>query len=299
MINISDNNLLKSASYLSVLIAMIICFAKIYGWLITDSQSMLASLIDSLLDISSSLINLIAIRVSIVPPDDNHRFGHEKFEDLAVFSQSMFFSASGLFIFFSSLKSLIFGDQPANVEVGNNVMFFCIILTFLLVIYQSYVFHRTKSAVIAADKLHYLSDFFANIAVVISLHLSDKYWFIDSIAGILIAIYILHGSYKLFYQSIKNLSDEEFPQSDKDKVLSIVGTFQEVKGIHELKTRYASNKPFIQFHLELDANLSLKLAHEIADKVEDAIKEQFPLAEVIIHQDPEGVEQNVNYREKI
>ena len=102
-----NNRLIKIASYASVTTAVVIMLAKSYAWLATESQSILASLIDSLLDISSSAINLIAIRFSLLPADDNHRFGHEKFQDLAIFSQSMFFFASCLFTLFSSSKALL------------------------------------------------------------------------------------------------------------------------------------------------------------------------------------------------
>lgn len=299
MFKLSDERLIKSASYLAVAMALVIMLIKMYGWLYTDSQSIFASLVDSMLDISASFINLIAVRVSMFPPDDNHRFGHEKFEDLAVFSQSIFFFASCLFILFASCKALFFVETVENTDLGANIMYICIALTFILVCYQSFVVYKTKSIIIAADKLHYFSDFLTNIAVVITLHLSQDYWFLDPIAGILIALYIIRGSYILFRRSIRNLADEEFPPEDKLKVLDIVRSHNGAKGVHELKTRYAGNKPFIQFHLEMDASLSLRAAHDIAEEIVDAIVKEFPLAEVIIHQDPEGEETNVKYREKI
>lgn len=298
MHKVSDANLIKSASYLSVITAIIIMIVKIYGWLYTDSQSLLASLVDSMLDISASLINMVAIRVALMPADDNHRFGHEKFQDLAIFSQSIFFLASCLFILFSSFKALFSGDVVENIELGANVMYICIILTFALVAYQSYVVYKTKSSIIAADKLHYFSDFLTNIAVVAALYLSDDFWYIDSAAGILIAIYMMRGSYVLLRKAIRNLADEEFPQEDKDKIIAIVREFKEARGIHELKTRYAAEKPFIQFHLEMEATLSLRVAHDIAETIASKIVKEFPSAEVIIHQDPEGEEENVNFREE-
>ncbi len=297
MYKISNSTLIKSASYLSVIMAIIIMLVKVYGWLYTDSQSILASLVDSMLDISASLINLVAIRVALTPADDNHRFGHEKFQDLAIFSQSIFFLASCLFILFSSLKALFSGGVVENVELGANMMYICIILTFILVAYQAYVVYKTKSLIIAADKLHYFSDFLTNIAVIASLYLSDSFWYIDSLAGILIAIYMMRGSYILIRSAIRNLADEEFPQADKDKIMEIVKQFKEARGMHELKTRYAAEKPFIQFHLEMDASLSLRKAHDIAETIAGRIIQEFPLAEVIIHQDPEGAEKDVNFRE--
>lgn len=294
MLKLKDSTLIKSASYASVIIAGIILIVKIYGWVATESQSLLASLIDSFLDISSSLINLIAVTVALTPPDDNHRFGHEKFQDLAIFSQSIFFFASCLFMLFSSIRSLYFGDSPENPDIGVKAMYFCIFLTFILVCYQSYIVKRTGSKIIAADKLHYFSDFLTNIAVVASLYLSGSFWYIDAIAGIGIALYIMHASYILFRDAIRNLADEEFTPKERKKIISIVKQFKEAKGLHELKTRSAGNKPFIQFHLELDGSLTLSKAHEISDRIVEKLMEKYPGAEIIIHQDPAGLEEEVN-----
>lgn len=293
------NNLIRAASYLSVIFAIIIMIIKAYAWIMTESQSILASLIDSLLDISSSVINLIAIRISLLPPDDNHRFGHEKFQDLAIFSQSMFFFASCLFILFSSFKALISRDAVVNEQIGINIIYVCIVLTFILVCFQSYVIKKTRSKIIEADKLHYFSDFITNITVVISIYLSGKFWYLDALVGIGIALYIMYGSYRLLRLAIRNLADEEFPQKDKDMVLKIVSESVDVKGIHELKTRYAAHKPFIQFHLELDGSITLNKSHEIADEIMSRLLKNFPDAEITIHQDPVGLEQDVKYREKI
>jgi cation diffusion facilitator family transporter len=260
---------------------------------------MFASLIDSTLDISSSLINLVAIRVALSPPDDNHRFGHEKFQDLAIFSQSIFFFASCLLILFSSVKALFSAPKLGNYEIGTNIMYLCMVLTIILVGYQGYVVKRTNSKIIEVDKLHYFSDFLSNLAVVISLNVSQSLWYFDPIAGICISLYIMNASYSLFKQAIKNLADEEFPQEDKDKIIAVVKKRSEVKGMHELKTRYAASKPFIQFHLELNGEITLHAAHDIAEQIMKDLLSIFPLAEIIIHQDPEGVEKEVNYREKI
>lgn len=296
MFNVNDNKfLIKSASYASVSVAIIIMIIKSYGWAATDSQSMLASLVDSCLDITSSLINLVAIRVALLPPDHNHRFGHDKFQDLAIFSQSIFFFASCLFTLFSSSKALYLNSAPENLDVGTNTMYACICLTLILVSYQSYVIKKTRSKVIEADKLHYFADFLTNIAVLLSLYFSYKFHYIDAIAGIGISLYIMHASYGLFRDAIRNLSDEEFADEERDEIIKIIKKFPQAKGVHELKTRYAGNKPFIQFHLEMDGNLSLIEAHDISHKISDELVKNFPEAEIIIHQDPEGIEENVQY----
>ncbi len=292
-------NLIKSASYVSFILAAFILFIKSYGWIVTDSQSILASLIDAILDISSSFINLIAIRFALQPPDYHHRFGHEKIQDLAIFSQSVFFCVSGLFICFYSIKSLIDKSVPSNIESGINVMYLCIILTFILVAYQTYVIKKTSSEIIKVDKLHYFTDLLTNIAVIFSINLTTRFWFIDSLFGIGISLYIIYASYALFRKALKNLIDEELAEKDRRKIISIISSFKEVKGIHEMKTRYAASKPFIQCHIEMDADMSLYNSHYHSDQICSALLLEFPEAEIIIHLDPYGYEEKVNYREKI
>lgn len=285
-LSVTNNQLIKSASYASVVTAIIIMIVKSYGWLSTDSQSILASLIDSLLDVTSSAINLVAVRVALTPPDNNHRFGHEKFQDLAIFAQSGFFFISSLAILYSSFKALYLKQIPENSELGADVMYICIFFTLVLVIYQTYVFNKTQSKIIAADKLHYFSDFLTNIAVVVSLYLSNSFWYLDALMGVFIALYIMKGSVSLFREAIRNLSDEEFDSDQRNKIIEIIKNCPDVKGFHDLKTRFAGNKPFIQLHLELEGSLSLYKAHDISEHVEQKIRSEFSKAEVTIHQDP-------------
>ncbi len=292
-------NLIKLASYLSFTVAAFILLIKSYAWIVTDSQSILASLIDAMLDISSSFINLVAIRFALQPPDYHHRFGHEKIQDLAIFSQSVFVCVSGLFICSSSVKSLIDRSVPGNIESGINVMYLCIILTFILLAYQTYVIKKTGSEIIKVDKLHYFTDLLANIAVIVSINLTTSFWFIDSLFGISISLYIIYASYALFRKAFKNLIDEELPEKDRKKIISIISSFKEVKGIHEMKTRYAASKPFIQCHIEMDGDMSLYSSHHYSDQICSALLLEFPGAEIIIHLDPYGYEEKVNYRENI
>jgi len=298
--NIKHKSLLSQASYFSVVAASIIFIAKIYGWFETQSVSLFASLLDSMLDISASAINLVAMRLALAPPDDNHRFGHDKIEDLAVFAQSIFFFASGSFIFFSAIQSLWTPKEIASPGIGVQVMAFSMLLTLILISYQTYVIHKTNSSLIKADKLHYVGDFFANGSVIISIYLSSKWHFVDAIFGSIIAIYIIYSSYELFIKATRNLVDEEFDPKERAKILSILSGFTDVVfGVHELKTRYAGKKPFIQLHIEMEPTISLIEAHKISHKISAAIEDVFIGAEVTIHQDPFGHETEVNYREKI
>lgn len=293
----TNHNLIKFTSCLSVFIGLIVLSVKVYGFNITHSQAMLASLFDSMFDVSSSLINLIIIRITLQPPDHNHRFGHEKFQDLAVFSQSVFFCFTAFLIFASAVKSLFTEHKITNPDVGINVMYCSLGLTFILVCYQHYVIRKTNSNLIAIDKLHYITDGLENIAVIVSIHLAGKFVWIDSICSLAIGSYILYSCYFFLKNCIKNLVDEEMSDADKAKILAVIKQCKQVHGAHDLKTRYAAHKPFIQFHLEMDANMPLQEAHSISEQITDQLLTIFPQAEIIIHQDPIGIDEKVGYRD--
>lgn len=301
MTHLSEANLrlLRRAPLFSVLVAVIISIMKFYSWVYTDSASIMASLMDSLLDLSTSIINYIALRAALAPPDHNHRFGHNKIEDLAVFGQSIGFFASGIFTLYHSSYYMINPKPLEHVETGIAVMIISSILTFALVAYQSLVIKRTKSPLVEADRLHYFTDLLTNLMVIFSLYFSSKYVILDSLLGILIACYIIKSSYGLFVRATKNLIDEEMNDKERDKIIAIIGKHEEVLGVHELKTRNAGTKVFIQFHLELDGDMRLFDAHDVADRIMNEILKEFPGAEITVHQDPAGLENNPPYKEEL
>jgi ferrous-iron efflux pump FieF len=294
-----QNQLIKNASYASVSISILIFIIKVFGWIESDSISLFASLVDSSLDMVSSLFNMIAVSIALAPPDENHRFGHNKVQDLAIFGQSVFFISSGAFSLFVSIKRLIKGHHIVNYDTGLFSMLICLFLGLGLLLYQTYVIRKTNSEIIKADKIHYVSDTATNISVIVSIATSKYFYAIDSIFAILISFYIIYSAIKLLRMSVKNLIDEEFSPDDKEKVLSILKNDTDILGVHDLKTRHAGDKAFIQFHIDLDPSLSLIAAHKISENIIDKIRMAFPNCEVIIHQDPLGYDEEVQYRENI
>lgn len=292
-------NLAKKSSYYSVVTVIIILIAKIYAWTHTNSVAIFASMLDSFFDLSACLINLFALQYSSLPPDDNHRFGHNKIEDMAIFAQSMFFIGSSFFMLFHCVDRIINPEVIASVDLGIKVIILSIILNLALVAFQSYVINKTKALVVEADKLHFLVDAMANVATLIALFTSGYWYGSDILCGILISAYMFYSSYKLFRVSWRNLLDEEFTAGEKQEIIDIIANYKEILGLHELKTRTAGNKKFIQFHIELDGNMTLYEAHKISDAVMHDLESKFPGCEVMIHQDPEGVEENLQYQETI
>lgn len=284
-----NDHLIIRAVYASIITAALILLAKVVAWYVTDSPTILATLTDSFLDIAASLINFVAAKYALQPPDNEHRFGHGKAEDLAVFTQSTFFGLSGIFIIVISIKRIIYPIHTVKNDFGIMVMIFAIFATSMLLMYQTYTYRKTSSNIVKADRLHYGVDLLTNFAVIASLYLSEKFdsKIIDPIFAMLIALYLLYGAWSLLRKAFHNLLDHEFNEEKKKILHDIILSDKDVKGYHALKTRYAGRKSFIQFHLELDGNMSLNESHKIADEIESKIMDKFKDIEVIIHQDPE------------
>jgi ferrous-iron efflux pump FieF len=161
-----------------------------------------------------------------------------------------------------------------------------------LMLYERHVVARTGSVAVTADATHYFGDVVSNVGVVVAIVLASRLGWIltDPIIALLVALVLVVTAWGVFRQSFDQLMDRELPDADREKIVSIVRDQEEVRALHELKTRQSGGAVFIQVHLELDPDMSLAKAHAISDKVEQAICATFPHAEVIIHQDPAGAE---------
>jgi ferrous-iron efflux pump FieF len=279
--------LLNLATRASVLTAGCLVVVKIVAWMMTGSVSLLASLIDSLMDGLASLINLFAVRYALVPADKEHPFGHGKAEFLAGLGQSLLIAASATFLFFHAYQRLLSPqpvDQPA---VGVAVSIVAILATVALLSIQWKVIKRTGSVAIKADSLHYVGDLFTNLAVLVAMAASYGGWYyVDPILAVVIGLVILYSAVQIGHEAVQLLMDRELPAEMQHEIQDIAMAHPEVLGVHELRTRQSGRVLFIQLHLEMAGDLPLSVAHAIGDEVEAEIEHAFPLADVLIHHDP-------------
>ena len=284
------SRLVNLAGRAAILAASILIIVKLVAWIITGSSSILAALTDSLMDVTTSIINLFAIKVALQPADDEHRFGHGKAESLAGLAQAAFISGSAIFLLFNSISGLVNGHQISVSNVGIGVMIFSVLVTIALVSFQAYVVKKTGSTAIRADSLHYRTDIALNGAVLLALILAGLGWhWADGVFAIAVSFYILHGAWEIGTLSIDALMDKQLPKSDEEKIVKIAYHVEGVRGVHDLRTRQSGNTKFIQLHLELDDDQTLLDAHNRADFVEEALQNAYPQADIIIHLDPLSV----------
>ena len=279
--------LLKLASVASVITAGFLIVAKLAAWYMTGSVGLLASLVDSVMDSIASLINLFAIRYSLQPADEDHRFGHGKAEPLAGLTQAAFIAGSAIFLIFHAIDRLRLAQPLEQVGIGVAVMVLAIVMTLILLAIQRYVIRKTDSTAIRADSLHYATDLLTNVSILLALYLTTLGWtWADPVFAIAVAIYIFYSAFRIGHDAFQQLMDRELPADILEKIQGTAMAHPEVTGTHETRTRQSGQTRFVQLHLELDEDMSLKRAHEIADEVEKEIKAFLPGAEVLIHQDP-------------
>lgn len=287
----SAYRLKRLAAIAAVCVSLALIAAKAAAWIGTDSVAMLSTLVDSLLDLVASLINLVAIRQAAVPADREHRFGHGKAEPLAGLGQAAFIGGSAAFLLFQAGERLLHPQPVENSTVGLAVMAFSIVVTIALIAFQKWVIRRTRSVAIDADSLHYASDLMVNLGVIAALVLTANFgWqWADGAVAAAIGLFILFSAAQIFRTSLNLLMDRELPKEDRERIRAIVVADPGVISMHDLRTRSSGTRSFIQLHLELDPELTLREAHAIADRVMERIETAFPDAEVLIHQDPYGI----------
>jgi ferrous-iron efflux pump FieF len=282
--------LMRQATYASIGVATTLIIAKLLAWTVSDSLSLLATLIDSALDAAASLINLLAVRHALSPADREHRFGHGKAEALAGLGQAAFIAGSAGFLLLEAGRRLFDPVPLTSYGAGMAVMVFSIVATLGLLAFQGHVIRLTNSIAIRADAVHYRTDLLVNASVILALWLSVQGWAgFDALFAIAIALYILYSAWEIVKQAFDHLMDRELPDAEREQIKAIARNHPKVLGMHDLRSRRAGMVTFIQLHLELDDDQTLLEAHQISDDVEEELMEVYPGAEVIIHIDPISV----------
>ena len=290
----TNNRLKRAAASASVMLSGGLCLLKIFGAFYTGSLAILSSLIDSLADVFASSISFVAIRFSTRPASQEHRYGYGRAESISALVQSAFIAGSGLFVMYDGLVRLLDPKPLEKAELGIIIMAISLATTVALIVFQKYVARKTASPAIAADSAHYTVDVLTNASIILSLivvKLFNMSWF-DILTAFAISAYLIYNAYKIAAEAVAALTDRELSEEVRKQVIDIVMNSEGVKGYHDFRSRDLGGAYFFEIHLELDGSLTLDKTHELTDKAEEKIKETFPNAQVIIHQDPYGLHEN-------
>lgn len=283
----NDSKLTQSAAILSIAVAAILILMKGFAWADSDATSVLASFADSSLDILVSLVNFFAIRFAFAPADKEHPFGHGKAESLAALMQAAFISGSAFILLLHAGERLIHPEKIESLQAASWIMLISMVLTIFLVLYQRWVYLRTESLAVKADSAHYVGDILANGAVLLALFAaSSGIMWLDPVVAIVIVITLLKSAFGIAKESLNMLMDHALDPEVVEHIQQLVANNPNIIGCHDIKTRQSGNVPFIQVHLDFDANISLYNAHEQGEWLVEQLLKQYPRADVLVHHDP-------------
>ncbi len=284
--------LIKMAGWASLSVAISLILLKTFAWFLSDAVSLLSALGDSVLDAGASLINLLALRQALSPADEEHRYGHGKMEALSGLAQGAFITGSAAFLLLQGVERL-FNPRPVEqIGLGLIIMGISTLMTLGLVLFLKLVIRQTDSLAVRADALHYESDLILNLGVMLSLFLVRLGWdWVDPIIALLIAAWILRSALSIARGSLDVLMDKELPEEQRQEIRSSALSCEGVLGLHDLRTRRSGALSFVELHVEMEPELPLREAHKIAEAVMEAVRMALPGAQVLVHQDPQGVEE--------
>ena len=282
--------LTSRAALASITMALFLVAIKSYASWDTGSVAMLGSLADTTLDFIASLVTFFGVRWAAMPADEEHRYGHGKAEALAVLVQVILIAFSALGIAWRAFDRLTSGRPTEGLQLGIGVSVIAMAATFGLLAYQRYVIKKTGSVAIQTDHVHYQSDLLLNLSVIAALILDQMLgWRLaDPLFGFAIAGWLLYGAWSAASHSVDQLMDREWPDEERDAFLAAAAEYHELNGLHDLRTRTSGAHRFVQFHVWVPADWTVREAHQRMDAVEEKLQHRFPGCEIIIHLDPEG-----------
>jgi ferrous-iron efflux pump FieF len=282
--------LARSAAMASIAVAVVLVTLKTWASWRTGSTAMLGSLADSALDLIASLATLTGVWIASMPADEDHRFGHGKAEALAAIFQVMLIALSAFGIAVRAIMQLAGQGETAAAEEGIAVSLIAIALTLALLGWQRYVMNRTRSLAIQTDHLHYKSDLLLNLSVIAALALDQFAGFgiADPLFGLAIAAWLAFGAWRGAGEAVDDLMDREWSEEKRLAFVEAAAKHPELSNLHDLRTRTSGNRDFVQFHVDLPPIMTIEQAHDIIERVEADLRQQFPGMELLIHIDPEG-----------
>jgi ferrous-iron efflux pump FieF len=282
-------HLTQRAAMASVAVALFLVGVKVWAQVQADSAALLASLADSALDVVASVVTLISVRYAAEPPDAEHRYGHGKAEALAGVFQGGVVALSSILVAWTAIQRLI---EPTALEAeqpGLIAMVISIVMTGVLVWFQSWTVKQTASIATKGDMGHYMSDFLTNIVALIGIAAAGLFGILwaDGAAGLFVAAWLAHSAWGIAREAADHLLDREASDETRAQIKEIAHSVAGLRRVHDLRTRLSGPWLHIQFHADVDPLLTLAQAHVIVVEAERRIRDAFPGADIIIHPDPD------------
>jgi cation diffusion facilitator family transporter len=268
---------------------------KFLAGIIGNSAAMIADAVHSLSDFFTDIIVIFFVRISNKPKDKTHDYGHGKFETFATLLISFVLLIVGFGIAWSGISSIILVIRGALLEspgiLALSAALISVIFKEILYQYTAIRGRKLKSDAVIANAWHHRSDAFSSIATVLgiggAIFLGNKWTILDPIAATVVSFFIVRVAFKLMKPSLDELMEKSLSEDIENEIKSIVETFEDVSDLHNLHTRKLGNNYAIEFHIRMEGEISLTIAHDTVTKIEKQLKEHYGAkTHVIIHIEP-------------
>jgi cation diffusion facilitator family transporter len=279
------------AAAVSILSNTALIALKIVAGVLTGSVAILTEALHSAIDLLASFIAFFSVRRAEEPADASHRYGHEKFENAAAAAEGMLILAGSAVIAFAAVRALIHRPQLENLGIGIGVIGFASIANLCV---SSWLFKRareTSSPALHGDASHLRTDAYTSIGVLVGLGLvsvTGEHW-LDPVVALIIAVAIVITGARITMGSIRVLVDEALPDEELEVIRRAIVSFSDhgVVGYHQLRTRQAGARRYVDLHVQFTRGTTLEEAHRIGHELQDTIDAELHGADVLIHLEPE------------
>lgn len=276
------------AARLSVISNAILTILKLTTGLLSGSVGVVSEAAHSGSDLIASFIALFSVRMSNRPADEEHPYGHGKVESISGILEAMLILLAACTIIYTAVEKLLRPLVLPAVAWGMAVMGLSVAVNIGVSYVLFKVARATDSLALLADAEHLRTDVLTSLGVLVGLVLIKvTHWAaLDPIIGIVVAMIIIWIGMQLIKDGLRSLMDVRLPESDLQKIYDALAEEPRILGYHKLRTRKSGSTRYIDFHIQVDDNLSLVDAHSLTEKLEDKIRNTLPNVEVVIHTEP-------------
>lgn len=278
-------------AFLSVISNSLVVMLKIVVGIITGSVAILSEAIHSFLDLIAAFIAFISVRISKKPADTGHPYGHGKVENLSGTIETILIFAAGIWMIYECVQKLV-NPAPVHLPVlGIVVMLAGALINLIVSKFVKREAEKVNSVAMKSNALHLLTDVYTSLGVAASLLVVTvtEWYILDPIIGMVLAMYIIYEAFKLMKEAFPPLIDTRLSEEEEKTILKIIETFQqEFIEIHDFRTRRSYSQEYIDFHLVVASHVTIKDVHDLCDRIERDITNEFKQAQVMIHPEPES-----------
>jgi cation diffusion facilitator family transporter len=278
----------ERAIRVAIACSVIGAMTKLVAGFVTGSMAMISSAVDSLGDLIVSTANLFVVRYGDLPPDEDHNYGHGKIEGLGAMFEGGFVFAAGIFIIYEAIHKALIGEQTHDTALGIAVMLPILGMTAGTVAYLRKIARQTGSLVVKSDALHYMTDVWVSLGVLVSLVVVKVTGLpmVDTVISIGIALFMLYSSVGIVREGFDVVMDKSLERPVVDGVVELLRGCKSIESFHDFKTR-RGKIPHVDFHVVVRPEMTAKEVHDLFLELRDAIRRVAGAnTKVLMHADP-------------